>query len=405
MRRLEALVERQNPPFYLHFLERPGILRNRIHLSSNARVRRIDGSDQDFIWNRAVKLRGQRAGFPTLQERCQRYMRHRAKYHRVDRNGKIVKILYSPGNDAPKSSVSRALSHNEDPRTSLVHEPGHPTPLGRSGSYGNSESKLSAPANSRPRRSSEDSEAVATRASGSSEQQHENAIRLAARGLVVEYANEEEMQEDLDAVRRRSEKIVDEFREMRGEWEEWFDKGNYRRVLEQHKRREGPDLKGWVHDCSRSEFEGQYIREGSRRTGNYLIAERRIKYIFEYAADLGIEAYDWQDWAFPQGDAHYYLSDEERAMAATAPVGRIAAWTNAFPAHVSGFRPQDEEPAKSEVPEDVQLEDVEEPEVWDSYSLTAEKSWKEKIQKANEGRSGGYSWTWTPECRLPGAEE
>jgi len=112
-------------------------------------------------------------------------------------------------------------------------------------------------------------------------------------------------------------------------WQAW--RKSHDTVLFQHKRREGPDVEGWIHDCSREEFEGQFLRKGARLAHEIDTLEEIIYTLFELCADAGIEPLDRQDLGSPRDDVHGYTISHENALIRSTPRQRILQWARGLP--------------------------------------------------------------------------
>ncbi|KAK4549315.1 hypothetical protein LTR36_006312 [Oleoguttula mirabilis] len=213
--------------------------------------------------------------------------------------------------------------------------------------------------------------------------------------------------ENLRAIREGRQKAIDGYRAAQTAWKEWH--GAYDKVLRHHKLRQGPDVKGWKHDCSRSGFEAQYLREGARLARRYGKREDHLYLVFNLAGRAGVEPLQWQDWGFPKDDPHYYTSAEETAMAAAAPFKRIYKWGEGLPDEAEGMAGSSAARNSAsfggdhgaEYPEDFGV-GVErgEPEMWESLGMVAEHVRQRRLRErrlmgapervgSDDGRDGG----------------
>ncbi|KAK5123532.1 hypothetical protein LTR85_002570 [Meristemomyces frigidus] len=186
---------------------------------------------------------------------------------------------------------------------------------------------------------------------------------------------------------------IEGYNEAAASMEAW--RKDYRRIQENHDRGRAPSVPSiveWDLDCSRTDFDGQHLREAMRRSTQVV---RKDKYVYEMlfiARDAGLEPLDWQHRAFSRSDPHYYTESQENALAAAAPFELIYGWGAGLPKdpeEMGGPLLPDAEhkPAgyggdpEIEVPEDADLKSEKEPEPGDSASCRADDDTRATIRE------------------------
>ncbi|KAK5123490.1 hypothetical protein LTR85_002528 [Meristemomyces frigidus] len=193
---------------------------------------------------------------------------------------------------------------------------------------------------------------------------------------------EKVLENSLRTIREARQRVLDGYYAAQTHWEDW--QGGYDNILRQHQLRQGQEVSGWSHDCSRSEFEAQYLREGARRARRYDKREDHLYLAFDVAVREGIEPLEWQHQDFPQDDPHYYTSSQEAKMAAAAPIKRISRWLDGLPDAPHELDVGvDGSGHAVEYPEDLMAGVRGEVEMWESISMVAERVRKRRITQAN----------------------
>lgn len=188
-------------------------------------------------------------------------------------------------------------------------------------------------------------------------------------------------------------------------WQSWRD--GYGTLLQQHRAGINPGFPPtWKANWTQEEFDIQHLAQAWRLSQRVSKTETILLKVIGAAKKLNLEPLDWQTSQFPD-QPHYYTESQENDMITRAPANVIYEWGSHLPDDPCDFGQLQLNTADIpvgdagyhtvEYPDDMDLEPDRDVEVWDSFSLPADRFTRPLIDQVQP--TGPPQWTQTSEQR------